>query len=75
MNSSTLRAIALFASCLLLAAAAGAGAEQKPAEAAKGFALKAVGDKSLGVWEAGKPVFVYNHGMVSRQGVAVVIRG
>jgi len=38
--------------------------------AGAGFELKPVDDKSLGVWEDGKPVLVYNHGMMSKEGVA-----
>jgi len=34
-----------------------------------GFAWKPVSDKSLGLWEGGKPVLVYNHGMISKAGV------
>jgi len=34
-----------------------------------GFAWKPVDDKSLGLYDGGKPVLVYNHAMISRQGV------
>jgi hypothetical protein len=34
-----------------------------------GFAWKPVNDKSLGLWEGEKAVLVYNHGMISKEGV------
>jgi hypothetical protein len=37
--------------------------------AADGFEIKPIDDKSLGVWEDGRPVLVYNHGMISKEGV------
>ncbi len=57
------RIVLAAAAFLALGAAAGAG------EPAKGFTLKAVNDKSLGLWERGKPVLVYNHGTISKKGV------
>jgi hypothetical protein len=33
------------------------------------FRLKPIDDKSLGLWDGEKPVFVYNHGLMSREGV------
>lgn len=33
------------------------------------FRFKALDDKSLGLWEGDKPVFVYNHGIISKAGV------
>jgi len=40
------------------------------AEATKaGFRFADVSDKSLGLWEGDKPVFVYNHGVISKAGV------
>jgi hypothetical protein len=33
------------------------------------FRFQAVDDKSLGLWEGAKPVFVYNHGVIRKQGV------
>jgi hypothetical protein len=44
-------------------------AEEKPA-AAGPFRFAAVTDTSLGLWEGEKPVLVYNHGVMSREGVA-----
>ncbi len=35
------------------------------ADAKAGFQFKEVNDASLGLWEGGKPVLVYNHGMVT----------
>lgn len=37
--------------------------------AEEGFSFQPISDESLGVYEAGKPVFVYNHGMMRREGV------
>lgn len=34
------------------------------------FRFAAVSDKSLGLWEGAKPVLVYNHGVIMREGVA-----
>ena len=34
-----------------------------------GFAWKPVDDKSLGLFDGGKPVLVYNHGMILKKGV------
>ena len=48
---------------LVIVATAGA------AETTGGFALKPVSQKSLGLWEGGKPVLVYNHGVISKEGV------
>jgi hypothetical protein len=45
-----------------------AGAAQAPPEEA-GFRFAEVNNKSLGLWEGGRPVFVYNHGMISKPGV------
>jgi len=56
------RALAV-AMLLLVALAVGA-------RAAAPFEWRDVDDKSLGLWEGGKPVLVYNHGMISRKGVA-----
>ncbi len=39
------------------------------AKESPGFAFRAVTDKSLGIWEDDKLVLVYNHGMMSREGV------
>lgn len=33
------------------------------------FRFEAVDDKSLGLWEGSKPVFVYNYGVIRKQGV------
>ncbi len=33
------------------------------------FRFAPVGDKSLGLWEGDKPVFVYNHGVLTKAGV------
>ncbi len=33
------------------------------------FHFEAVSEKSLGLWEGDKPVFVYNHGVMTKQGV------
>ena len=38
--------------------------------AGEGFEIKPITEKSLGVWEDGRPVLVYNHGTISKQGVA-----
>jgi len=49
--------------CAVLVASVGAfGAE-------KGFTLRPVNDRSLEVRDGGKPVLVYNHGMISKKGV------
>lgn len=37
--------------------------------AEQGFVWKPVNDKSLGLWDGEKPVLVYNHGMISKEGV------
>ena len=37
--------------------------------AAAGFRFEAVDDKSLALWEGSKPVFVYNHGVIRKEGV------
>jgi hypothetical protein len=39
--------------------------ETNPQTASKPFRFEAVNDKSLGLWEGDRPVFVYNHGMIS----------
>jgi hypothetical protein len=36
---------------------------------ATGFRFAAVTDKSLGLWESQRPVLVYNHGVLSQEGV------
>jgi hypothetical protein len=36
---------------------------------AAGFRFEAVDDNSLGLWEGGKPVFVYSHGVLLKAGV------
>jgi hypothetical protein len=46
--------------CVLLSDLAAGAAE---------FRFQAVDDKSLGLWEGAKPVFVYNHGVLRKQGV------
>lgn len=51
--------------CMPLLAALAAAAAAEP-----GFAWKAVDDKSLGLWDGEKPVLVYNHGMIGKEGVA-----
>lgn len=47
--------------------------EAKPSEsetkAKVGFRFAAVDEKSLGLWEGDRPVFVYNHGMLGKAGV------
>ncbi len=45
-------------------------ADDKKPPAPEGFSWKPVTDKSLGLWEGKRPVFVYNHGVISREGVA-----
>lgn len=50
--------------CALLAAAFFGS----PATAAT-FTFKAVNEGSLGLWEDEKPVFVYNHGVIQKEGV------
>ena len=35
-----------------------------------GFAWKPVNDKSLGLWDGDRPVLVYNHGTIGKEGVA-----
>jgi len=41
-----------------------------PAAAAQSaFRWREINDKSLGLWEGERPVFVYNHGMISKEGV------
>ncbi len=47
----------------VLSSLAAASAAESP------FAWKPVSDKSLGLWEGDKPVLVYNHGMISKEGV------
>jgi hypothetical protein len=37
--------------------------------ASSGFQFKPVDDKSLGLWEGSRPVFIYNHGVIRKQGV------
>ncbi len=39
------------------------------AEGKQPFRFEAVTDKSLGLWEGTRPVFVYNHGVMSKAGV------
>ena len=65
MSTSTAGRAATWAMAYLAFGAAAAAAETP-----KGFLLKDVNDKSLGVWEGGKAVLVYNHGLISRKGVA-----
>lgn len=36
---------------------------------ANGFRFAEVSDKSVGLWEGAKPVLVYNHGVITRDGV------
>jgi hypothetical protein len=45
-----------------VAAAGNAGEESR-------FRMESVDDKSLGVWEGDKPVLVYNHGLMLKEGV------
>lgn len=40
-----------------------------PAEVRSAFRLASLDEKSLGLWERDRPVFVYNHGVMSREGV------
>jgi len=37
--------------------------------AEQGFVWKPVNDKSLGLWDSERPVLVYNHGMIGKEGV------
>ncbi len=57
---------------LLLFATAVLGASvvlaEEPAGSPAGFRFQAVSEQSLGLWENGKPVLVYNHGMIARPG-------
>jgi hypothetical protein len=50
-----------------LGAGALAAAQDAPAP---GFRFEEVDDKSLKLWEGDRPVLVYNHGVLSREGVA-----
>ncbi|HEY2930245.1 MAG TPA: DUF6807 family protein [Acidobacteriota bacterium] len=43
--------------------------QSKPSAPSKGFRFEAVSDKSLGLWEGDRPVFVYNHGVISKPAV------
>jgi len=55
---------------LVLLAAFGLSLLAAPTALAEaGFRWKPVDAKSLGLWEGDKPVLVYNHGMISKQGV------
>lgn len=60
MRPLWIAAIALHAASLI------AGDAQ---QAAKGFQFRDVTEKSLGLWEGDKPVLVYNHGMIGKEGV------
>jgi hypothetical protein len=42
---------------------------EEPADAEMGFRFAAVSEQSLGLWENGKPVLVYNHGLIARPDV------
>ena len=56
--------------CFLLAA--GGPCLSVPATAApagEGFRFSDVNEKAIGLWENGKPVFVYNHGVIGKEGV------
>src|SRR5207249_1752099 len=54
---------------LVLASIASAAAQnpetKSPAAASTGFRFEAIGDKSLGLWEGDRPVFVYHFGAVT----------
>lgn len=41
----------------------------KPVAGAAGFRFAPVDDRSLGLWENQRPVLVYNHGVMSKEGV------
>lgn len=51
--------------CLALGIQAGPSLEA----VAAGFRFTEVNEKSLGLWEGERPVLVYNHGVISREGV------
>ena len=38
-------------------------------EQSAGFRFEAINDQSLGLWEKGKPVLVFNHGQIRRDGI------
>ncbi len=60
----------LLSLCVVLSMILTTSAEEaKNAKTASGFQFKAVDDKSLGLWEGGQPVFVYNHGIMLKPGV------
>src|SRR6476660_10466393 len=51
---------------LLIVSLTSRGAETKsPAPSPRGFRFQAINDKSLGLWEGERPIFVYNHGAIS----------
>ncbi|MCU0781700.1 MAG: PmoA family protein [Akkermansiaceae bacterium] len=58
-------ALTLLAVCCLLSPPIRAAEPQPPG----GFRFAEVSDKSLGLWEGGQPVLVYNHGVISKAGV------
>jgi len=43
--------------------------ETTDAPAASSFRIADIDDRSLGIWEGDKPVLVYNHGVINREGV------
>src|SRR6266511_3501165 len=53
----------------ILALAAQNSETKPPAASALRVRFDAVGDKSLGLWEGDRPVFVYNHGVLNKPGV------
>ena len=54
--------------CLLVGGPIPHGGAAEPAGAGA-FRFAEVSNQSLGLWEGGKPVFVYNHGVITRAGV------
>src|SRR5688572_235180 len=53
-------------SCFAAALVASVAIAEEPAIPTDGFHFQATSDKSLGLWENGKPVLVYNHGPIAK---------
>src|SRR5688500_13379652 len=56
----------VLAASLLISLTTSFAVAAEPSSAAAGFRFEAVNDASLGLWEGGKPVLVYNHGLIAR---------
>ncbi|MBM3881560.1 MAG: hypothetical protein FJ387_17855 [Verrucomicrobia bacterium] len=72
-NARRLALALLASSAALLAPSARCAQPSAPAPGAAppppGFRFAPVNDTSLGLWEADRPVLVYNHGVIRREGV------